>query len=360
MLLTRRQLLGFLAGASLGISPIAKAQNYRVIGNVLYNDDLEEKIESTSHFVIPKALKEGSRVAITSPASPISIWELRNSLKALQKLGLKTEIGETVKKPDKNFRYLSAPDSLRAEEFMNFIKRKDIDAILCGRGGYGTLRVLSGLDFDVIRENPKIIMGYSDITALLNAIHTASGLVTFHGPVANSSFPDYTLARIKKALFYSKEFKAETEKLPKMTVLNKGKAVGKIAGGNLSMVAATIGTPYQIDTNGALILLEEVSEEPYKIDKMLTQMLLAGMFENCTGIGFGYIKNLDTRRNFYPGISFTVRQVIEDRIKLLGLPSCINLPFGHLENKLILPFGIKAELDCDNKTFTILEQAVSQ
>ncbi len=359
MAINRREFLGALAGLGLSGKLFSQSEADIKTAKTFYKPELGKFFEHSGGIVLPPGLKKGSRVAISSPASAVSLWELRHSRRALSRMGLITEIGGTIRYHDTKYRYLSAPDKQRAEEFMNFIVRDDIDAVIAGRGGYGVMRILPMLDFDTIRRHPKIIMGYSDITALLNAVYNLSGVVTYHGPVGNSTFNSFTVSQMKKVIFSKESFEPKKEKYTRMMVINKGKARGKLTGGNLSMVAASMGTPYETDTRGSILFLEEVSEEPYKIDKMLTQLWLDGKLQECAGIAFGYIKNLNTRKNFYPGRSFTVKQVIEDRLKPLGIPACINLPFGHLENKMTLPIGVEAELDTENQTFTILNRAVS-
>lgn len=308
--------------------------------------------------VLPKSLKDGSKVAITAPASPVSLWELRNTTKDLRRMGLEVEIGDTIKKHDKNYRYLSASDQERAGEFMKYIESPEIDCILAGRGGYGVMRILPLLDYDVIKNNPKIIVGFSDITALLIAISVKTGLVTFHGPVGVVDFNAYTTLYFKKMLYNYEKFEPITISNRRYDVINEGICSGRLTGGNLTLVVATLGSEYEINTEDAILFLEDVTVEPYHIDRMLTQLWLAGKFEKCKGVIFGDFKGLDARKNFYPTRSFTRRQVIYSRMKDVGVPAIIGAEIGHDNNKITMPLGTNAMLNATERSFTILEPSV--
>lgn len=348
---------------SLSIGSIAAAASNSAIAS---DDPISAEITaSTRHEqldinpvrILPISLSKGDTIGITAPASPTNAWEIRHSVNKLKSMGFKIDIGETIKNRKEKYKYLSAPDDVRAAEFMEFVKRDDIKAILCGRGGYGITRILPMLDFDEIKSNPKIIIGFSDITALLNAIYLKTGLVCFHGPVAASTFSNYTTDYLEKVIIKSK-FKPIVCSSSNTITINPGIATGKLIGGNLSMLSGTLGTEYEIDTNGAIIFIEEVDEHPYKIDKMLTQLWLAGKFEDCCGIVVGYFKGLNSRRSFYPGGSYTIKEVLVERIRKFNVPAFQGLQIGHVKDRFTLPIGIKAELDADNKSLTILEPSV--
>ncbi len=316
------------------------------------------EIPNSEKILLPKALAKDSTVAITAPASPTSMGEIAKGYKALKKMGCKIVVGDTIRKSRNQYRYFSAPDEVRALELMEFLKRDDIDAILCGRGGYGIMRILPMIDFNLFKEHPKIIIGFSDITALLNAVYQRTGLVTFHGPVASVTFNSFTVNNLKKILFASSSFEPVEIKVPRGLTINGGSASGTLVGGNLTMLTSTLGTDYEIDTKDKILLIEEVSEHPYKIDRMLTQLLLAGKFDECNGIIFGHFKELNYRRPFYPNRSYTIKEVIDQVVKPVGKPTLIGLPFGHVKNKLTLPIGTQAEMDATKKTFSILNQSV--
>jgi muramoyltetrapeptide carboxypeptidase len=348
-----------MVGAGFGLKATLKAENVNDIDTLKVMPSTPPALFTNERKnILPMALKEGSTVAITAPASQTSTWEVSAFCRTLNKMGLKTVIGDTIKTRQKEYKYLSASDEERAEEFMSFVEDSDIDCIISGRGGYGVLRILPLLDFDIIAKNPKIIMGFSDITALINAIYQKTGLVTYHGPVAVATFNDFTAESFKNVLYAKEEYKPKKLSYSKIQTVTKGTSQGIIIGGNLTMLVSTLGTPYEINTDDSILFIEEVSEQPYKIDRMLTQLDLAGKFSKIKGIIFGYYEGLDRKCNFYPGHSFTARQVIENRFKSMEIPAILGFPIGHIKDKLTMPIGIMAELDATKKTFTILEQAV--
>jgi muramoyltetrapeptide carboxypeptidase len=374
----RRKFLG-ACGIGLGAGIISSANSLAKADNkvesfpkfsaeaVLASEELHAKGFSAS--LLPPALKKGSTIGITAPASGVDNGELQEGISLLKANGFNIVIGNTI---TRKYGYLSAPDAERASEFMEFIERKDIDCILCARGGYGVMRILPMLDFSMIQQNPKIIIGYSDITALLVAINRLSNLVTFHGPVASSTFDPFTVDYFNKTLCSNQliqqdaiskdnvasSFAPITYSDSKIITINSGVARGTLTGGNLSMIVSTLGTPYEIDTKNALLFLEDIAEEPYKIDRMLTQLWLAGKLQQCTGIVLGQFKNCEAQRITGFEVSFSLIQVLESRIKSLGIPAVYGLPIGHVKSKMTLPLGVNAELNSVDKTFTILERPV--
>lgn len=343
---------------SLAISPFifGKALAETDSGLVMSGTGLKSIASNPNrNRIIPRALKAGSKIAITAPASPSSIGEVSTLIKKMKSLGVEVEIGESVRDKDKSMNYLSRTDEVRAEELMHYFMRQDIDAIFCARGGYGVMRILDKLDYDVIRQNPKIIIGYSDITALLIAIDTKSDLVCYHGPVASSDMNDFSMKYLLAELFEEyKQLDIEYQS-DSMEVISDGYAVGKLTGGNLTMVVSTLGTPYEIDTKDRILFLEETREEPYKIDRMFTQLRLSNKLHEAKGIILGNFDYLKSKRNFYPGRSFTTFQVMQNRLGDLNIPVMFGLPFGHMKNKITLPLGINAKIDTKAKCFSIIE-----
>jgi muramoyltetrapeptide carboxypeptidase len=311
------------------------------------------------NLIKPNALRKGSVMAFTAPASSVTVWELHNAMQFFEKMGCKIILGDTVKKRQAKYKYFSASDEDRAKEFMSFIEDKKVNAILCARGGFGSMRILPSLDFNIIRENPKIIAGFSDNTILINSILVMSRLVTFHSAIASSFFNTSGYPLVKEILFSKEKFTPIKITHPYVQTMTGGTVEGKIVGGNLSMLASSLGTPYEINTKGTILLIEDTMEEPYQIDKMLSQLWLAGKLQDCAGVVVGFMKNLDTKTHFFPDLSFTIREVIESRVKSLGKPAIIGLPYGHVENKIMLPLGVRAELNADKKTLTLLEPAVT-
>lgn len=310
-------------------------------------------------FTAPKALKPGSIVAITAPASPVASGELSASIKYFKDMGCKVEIGDTIAKQKNQYRYFSAPDKDRAAEFMSYVNRKDVDMILCGRGGYGVMRILPMLDYAAIKNNPKIIMGFSDITALLLAVNRQSNLITFHGPVGSSSNDSYRNNMVSQLLTSTSIKKGVKYPISEMEIINPGKACGIIQGGNLRIISSTMGTPYEINTHNSILFIEDVSEHAYEIDRMLTQLAISGKFDTCKAIIFGKFKNLNVRRPFFPNKGYSIREVIEQVIKPLNIPTVIGLPFGHLAQELTFPLGVAASFDTNSKSIELLQAAVS-
>lgn len=313
--------------------------------------------DSPQKLVLPKGLREGATVAVTAPASGINPGDATKNIALLKSLGLNVVIGQALYKKNG---YLSAPDEERASEFMEFVERKDIDCIMCARGGYGVMRILPLLDFDTIKKNPKIIVGYSDITALLIAITHRSELVTYHGPVASSEFDNYTTEQFIRTLFVKQNGSDSTLSLSdSVHTITSGTSVGRLVGGNLSMIVSTLGTPYEIDTKDAILFLEEVEEEPYKIDRMLTQLWLAGKLQSCRGFAIGQFKNCESSsRSSGATLKTSLKQVLQARLGTLGVPAVYGLPFGHVRSKMTLPLGILAELNADKKVLSFVETPV--
>ena len=362
MKIRRRDILSGIAGLS-------------ITGSMLKADwhDKQERVflkgvksEFKTSLIIPKAIQKGDKIAITAPASPTTLWELNSSIKFIKSLGCKPIIGATAQNWETRDRYFSASEKLRSEEFMKFIQDPDITAIICARGGYGVMRILDLLDFDLIKQNPKIIMGYSDITALLIAINRVTGLTTYHGPLANSTFGSVTANSFIKVLV-DQNTTSVVKRLNKneyawtlAETLIPGTAKGKLTGGNLSMICSTLGTPYEIITDDSILFIEEVFEEPYKIDRMLTQLSLAGKLQKCKGFIFGKFQNLNERKPFFPGLQFSVRQIIDQLILPLNKPTLINFPIGHGGEIITLPIGVSAVLSANEKKLTFLESTVTK
>jgi len=239
-----------------------------------------------------------------------------------------------------------------------------IDGIWCIRGGYGCGRLLPEIDYSLIRKNPKPLIGYSDVTALLQAIYCETGLIGFHGPVAVSDFTDYTIEQFKSILMEPKaplqlKNAPENDKTEgsafQTKIINSGKAKGQIAGGNLSLLASLAGTKYQLDAKNKIVFLEDIGERPYRIDRMFTQLLQACKLGEAAGIALGIFDDCEAKQG---SDSLTLMETFEDRLGNLGIPVIYGLSFGHIDNQFTFPIGVEAELDTDNQTITLLESAV--
>jgi len=308
----------------------------------------------------PPGLKEGDTIAIVVPGSYISEEELKDCINNLEKLGLKPFYNNTVLNKTG---YFSNSDRQRADELTGMFSNQDISGIMCARGGYGCARILPLIDYDIIKNNPKVLIGYSDVTALLYGIYVKTGLVCFHGPVGISTFNEFSLNCFRDVLMSHGEgvgFSLLSQEETAPVKIAGGIAAGELIGGNLSVVVSLIGTGYDIDTENKIIFLEETKEEPYRIDKMLTQMLMSGKFDKASGIALGVFDDCEPRKD-KPSFenSFSLMEVLYDRLAGLGIPVVYGLSFGHIKNKFTIPFGINAELNTDEGKITLLEESVS-
>ena len=326
------------------------------------SDIVEIKSEGKS-LIKPGRLKKGDRIALVTPGSYITEEEKQESIDNLRNLGFNVDYSDRLMQKNG---YFSATDEERAMDLNEMFERKDIHGIMCARGGYGCARILSYLDFELIRNNPKPFIGFSDVTALHYALYKYSNLITFHGPVAISTFSRFSSNNFNEVLFEPKEELALFNSVSSnnynpygITNIAEGIATGELVGGNLSIVTSMIGTDYDVDFSGKLVFLEEFLEEPYRIDRMLTQMLQAGKFNNAAGIALGVFKMCEPSK-INPSFkgSFSLMDVLKDRLGNLGIPVVYGLSFGHVVDKFSLPFGIKAELDTESQQLNLLEPAV--
>jgi muramoyltetrapeptide carboxypeptidase len=243
-----------------------------------------------------------------------------------------------------------------------------VNAVFAIRGGYGSAQLLDRIDYGLLRNNPKIFLGYSDITALHLAIQKRSGMVTFHGPVALSGFSEYTQKGFRRALFETAPLGSVTnppESNPlrpahTLRAIRPGKARGALVGGNLTLISTTMGTPFEIETRGRILLLEDVDEQPYSIDRMLTQLRLAGKFDGVAGVVFGEC-NACRPRDYKPAFESTLSlgEVLDEILGQLRVPVLSGLTFGHTDDQLTLPLGVMAALDADKGELVIEEAGVS-
>lgn len=294
----------------------------------------------------PRRLREGSRIGVVAPAGPVKETDIKNGISFLESLGFKAVVGESAM--SEPIRYLAAHDELRAWDIDRMFEDKTIDGIIAVRGGYGSTRILRMIDYEKIEENPKPFIGYSDITALLTAIYNITGLVTFHGPNLTSDINDYSLWYFKAQLMDGEP--AGVVEIPEgieARCIRPGQAEGRLIGGNLSLICSTLGTPYEIDTFNRILFLEDVNEEPYRIDRMLTQFKNSGKLEKACGILLGSFKGCGD-----------VQPVFEDILGSLEIPVLYIPVFGHDIYKLTIPEGVMAEIDAEQSIFNIKEAPV--
>ena len=304
----------------------------------------------------PKRLCPGDTIGIIAPASPGALEQTMAGVRWLEEQGFRVELGKAA---EQTLGYLAGTDAERAADINAMFAAKSIDGIFCLRGGYGTMRLLELLDYDLIRCNPKVFVGYSDITALHVSIGQRTGLITFHGPMVSSDMgkglTDYTWDCCSRAITVPEPLGTITnppEGDPPLFIA-AGRAKGYLTGGNLSLIVSTLGTPYEIDTCGKILCLEEVGEDPYRIDRMLTQLLLAGKLQAAAGIVVAVCEGCDIE----DPASFTLEEVLRERLGSLKKPVLINLYFGHTTEKATLPLGAMAILDSDIGGLEVIETA---
>ena len=316
-------------------------------------------------MIKPRALKAGDTVGLIAPSSYIfDVWRIEEVAPRLAALGLKTKLGANVRA---RRGFLAGTEDQRLADLHGMFSDPEVAAVFCLGGGYGTERLLDRIDYNLIRKNPKIFIGYSDITGLHLAFGRLERLVTFHGPVAVASLPPWTLEGFKKALFTPApiglvENPPEDDPLaprfPRHTIV-PGKGRGQTVGGNLTLISTTMGTPYEIETKGKILLMEDVGEAPYRIDRMILQLGLAGKLAEAAGIVWGTCTDCDSNTNSSFELSLSMSEVLDDMLGKLGVPSMAGLVFGHTREKSTIPLGVEAELDATAKTFTILESGTT-
>jgi muramoyltetrapeptide carboxypeptidase len=320
----------------------------------------------TPKLIRPRVLKRGDTVGFVTPSTYVSSPdEIATALRTAEYFGLKVKLGANVRKKTG---YLGGSIAERVADLHAMFADPSIAAIFAIRGGYGSAQLLPALDYDLIRTHPKILQGYSDITALHLAIHQKTGLVTFHGPVMLSGFTNYTIEHFRRALFETTPIgnvtnpKESNPLRPSHTLrtVRGGRARGPLVAGNLTLISTTMGTPYEIDTRGKILCIEDVGEEPYSMDRMLTQLRLAGKFDQAAGVVLGECARC-TPREFRPGFdsNLSLGEVIDDILGGLKIPVLAGLTFGHTADQVTLPLGCAAVLDADKGTLTIEESGVT-
>ena len=314
------------------------------------------------HRVVkPKRLKQGDLVGLINPAGASFTRDgAEIAREALAVLGLRTVFGEHL---FDRYGYLAGRDEDRAADINTFFADPDVSAVLALRGGWGCNRLLPLLDYEVIRKNPKILMGMSDITGLLVGIHAKTGLVDFYGPTGGS-WNEFTTDNARRVLFDGEAITmrnkvATDDRLVqvknRVLTITGGTARGRLLGGNLTVLTAMMGSDYVPDFEGSILFVEDLNEEIYRVDRMLTQLSLAGVLNKVAGFVFGDCKNCDPGSGYG---SLTLMEVLADHVGSLGIPAWYGSMIGHIADKFTVPLGINAEIDADAGTITLLEPAV--
>lgn len=312
--------------------------------------------------VKPKGLRKGDAVGLVSPSAPV--YEPRTvqiMVESMEALGLKPTLGKHV---TDRYGYLAGGDEKRAADFNRMVRDDAIRAIVLTTGGWGSSRLLPLLDYDAIRANPKIIVGFSDVTALLLGIHAKTGLVTYHGPNGASTWNPFAVEHFRSVLFAGNTLTmrnpqtAEDTLVPvdhRIRTIRSGTARGRLLGGNLTVLTRLLGTEYLPDWTDAIFFTEDIREDVYRIDRMLTQLKLTGMLDAVRGFVFGTCKKCTAEARIS---GFTLEDVFDQHIAPLDIPAWSGAMIGHLEKKFTVPIGVEAAIDADRGTITLLEPPV--
>lgn len=293
---------------------------------------------------MPPPLRAGARVALVSPAGPLGgPAEVALAEANARSLGWEPVVGRFALA---RTGYFAGTDEERVADLRAALADPSIDGIWCLRGGYGAMRLLSALDGDVLRRRPRVLLGYSDITAL-HATWQAAGVISYHGPTARAELSPFSRESLVRAVTTGEEPAGDA---PDASCLRAGRAEGRLAGGNLALVASLAGTPWAVSFRDAIAVLEDVHEATYRVDRMLVQLRLAGAFEGCRGIMFGHCTdcpdtNDDGRR--------TLVDLLTELGRALDVPTLMGVPVGHIPDQWTLPLGTMATLDADAHTLHV-------
>ena len=308
-------------------------------------------------MINPPGLKPNATIGVVSPSSWLNESDLKTAVSVFENKGYKLVLGESVFL--KEFTYAGTPQQ-RADDINNMFANPDIDAIICARGGYGANRVLPLLDYDLIQANPKIFMGYSDLTAFLTSITQKTGLITFHGPMLTTfkkGMVNYNFDLMENILFGSKSVTIQSPSELPACILKPGKAKGPLWGGNMCLLVNRLGTPDQLNTAGAILFIEDIDEYLYAFDRMLVHMKKAGMFENIKGLIIGELVDM---KDYDDPFGKSTNEIVMDVCGDLDIPIISNFPCGHGIYQATLPISIPVQLDAnsDSPSLTFLESPV--
>ncbi|MBL7798936.1 MAG: LD-carboxypeptidase [Saprospiraceae bacterium] len=318
--------------------------------------------EKPAALLKPARLREGATIGLIAPASPASDEKINKALANLAALGYQVREGKSLRARNG---HLAGTDPARLADLHWAFSDPAVDAVWCVRGGYGCTRLLPEIDYDLIRRHPKPFIGYSDVTALHIAIGQKTGLVTFHGPVAAADFPENTLRHFRAALtqpqagYRIQAPDPATEVLPDDAyvpfTIAPGTARGQLTGGNISVLTALVGTPFQPVFRDKIVFLEDVGEQPYRIDRLLTQLLQATDLNQAAGIALGVFAECTPKNTEF---SLTLSETLRDRLGNLGIPVAYGIPFGHVPHQATFPYQTEVALDAGARTLDLLETGV--
>lgn len=302
-------------------------------------------------FRVPPPLAVGARVAMLSPSGPLQgPHELERAVATAESLGWEVEVGQHALR---RTGYFAGDDAQRGDDLLAALHDDRIDGIWCLRGGYGAARLLPRLSVELLQRFPKALLGYSDITAL-HAAWQHAGLVSYHGPTARAPLSDFSRDSLVRAL------QAGTDSCgaaPDARVVRGGRVTGRLVGGNLALVSSLCGTPWAVNCRDAIVVLEDVGEATYRLDRMLTQLRLTGALDGCVGVAFGHCTDCpDTTEDG----TRTVEAIVTELADALQVPTLHGIPVGHIADQWTVPFGAMATLDADARTLSVHTTAVSR
>jgi len=314
-------------------------------------------------LIKPRHLNPGDTIGLVAPASaPPDPKAIDRSVETLENLGFKVRLPRNVRK---RLGFLAGTDRERAADLMQMFQDRSVDGMVCVRGGYGSGRLLNLLDYQVIAKHPKVFVGYSDITSLHCAFLSKSGLVSFHGPMLNSDLnkddvPSFTIESFLRTLLRPFPAGNITDGYTGKTVRNfrGGTVTGPLIGGNITILCTLLGTPYLPKLKGSILFFEDLDEEPYRFDRMLTHLLNAGVLGKVAGVAVGINKNCEELKPAKKGYRQSLEDVLKERLMSLGKPVVSGLPFGHIPHNATLPIGIRATLDANRGELAIVDSAV--
>jgi muramoyltetrapeptide carboxypeptidase len=308
----------------------------------------------------PPHLQPGDTIGIVSPAGPLNSIRLSRLEKGIRYLfdkGYDVAVGRYVREQQG---YLAGSDDMRAADLNYMLRRQDVKAIFTTRGGYGVSRILDKIDYDVARNQPKILMGYSDITALQMALYVKSGLITFSGPMVAIELGRGLESMTEKSMWSmlatnSQNIRFDEIPVDLRQILSPGRAEGRLLGGCLSVLVSLLGTPFFPDMNGAILLLEDVGEDLYKIDRFLSQLKNSGVLDAVSGVLLGQFMDIAADDNINPA---DFQDILDFYFASLDVPVLYNFPYGHTPLKYTLPLGCRIQLDAGNKEVKLLESCL--
>ena len=319
---------------------------------IINNDEIVELLGNKT-LIKPNKLKEGDMIALFAPGGAVfNKTYIEKASNVLKSLGFNVKLCNSL-----NTQYGQFSDTAenRAKELNELFKDKSVNGMIAMRGGSGCAKILPLLDYELIKTNPKALIGYSDITSLINGIHAKTGLTGFHGPVGYSTWNEFTIKHFRSALMKYYTFTCNDSFDNEVKILNEGVTVGNLYGGNLTVLNSLIGTEYLPDLTNSILFIEEVAEEPYYIDRLLTQWKQIGVLDKLSGIVIGKCAKCIPEE---PEKSLTLEQTLINNLKPLNIPCYIYSNFGHVNNKFTLPVGIRVKLDATNKKIELLESGV--